>query len=60
MPSLRRWTQLLLVALTISACHRRARVPEGDVTASLTLPALGDPLETQDAATLQGAIAGAR
>lgn len=34
------------MALTISACHRRTRVPEGDVTASLTLPALGDPLET--------------
>lgn len=30
----------------IFACHRRARVPEGDITASLTLPALGDPLET--------------
>ena len=33
-------------ALTISACHRRAAVPDGDITASLTLPALGDPLET--------------
>jgi thiol-disulfide isomerase/thioredoxin len=32
--------------VVIFACHRRARVPEGDITASLTLPALGDPLET--------------
>ena len=50
MPSPRRWTQLLLLvlllALAISACHRRARVPEGDIASSLTLPALGDPLET--------------
>jgi thiol-disulfide isomerase/thioredoxin len=46
MPSPRRWTQLLLLALVIAACHRRTRVPDGDITASLTLPALGDPLET--------------
>jgi thiol-disulfide isomerase/thioredoxin len=50
MPSPRRWTQLLLLVLSlvlvISACHRRTRLPEGDITESLTLPALGDQLET--------------
>jgi len=35
-----------VVIFAFCACHRRAPVPEGDVTASLTLPALGDPLET--------------
>jgi len=47
MPSPRRWTQLLFLAFAISACQRAAApVPEGDVAGSLTLPALGDPLDT--------------
>lgn len=47
MPSPRRWTQLLFLGFAISACQRAAApVPEGDVAASLTLPALGDPLDT--------------
>jgi thiol-disulfide isomerase/thioredoxin len=46
MPSSPRWTQLLWLGLAISACHHRAPVPEGDITASLTAPALGDPLDT--------------
>jgi len=46
MPSSRQWTQLVLLSLVISACHRRAQVPAGDITESLTLPALGDPLDT--------------
>ncbi len=41
MPSPRRWTQLLIAGLLISACHRRAQLPDGDVAASLTLPSLG-------------------
>lgn len=47
MPSPRRWTQLLFWALAISACQRRADIPEGDVAGRLTLPALGDPLDTE-------------
>ena len=47
MPSPQRRTQLLFVILVISACHRRAQVPEGDITESLTVPALGDPLDTE-------------
>jgi len=35
-----------LLALAISACQRHAAVPDGDVAASLTLPALGDQLDT--------------
>jgi len=41
MPLPRRSTQLLIVALLISGCHRHAQVPDGDVTAALTLPSLG-------------------
>ena len=29
-----------------AACQRRARVPDGDVAGSLTLPAMGDQLDT--------------
>jgi thiol-disulfide isomerase/thioredoxin len=47
MPSPRRWTQLLFLAFAISACQRAAApVPEGDIAGSLTLPTLGDPLDT--------------
>jgi thiol-disulfide isomerase/thioredoxin len=52
MPSPQRWTQLLLLAAAISAagaataCQHRAPVPDGDVAAGLTLPAMGDQLDT--------------
>jgi thiol-disulfide isomerase/thioredoxin len=37
---------ILLLALTLVACHRRVQVPDGNITESLTLPALGDQLDT--------------
>jgi len=52
MPQRHALTLLLSIALAMTACRRGEPVPDGDVTASLTLPTLGE--HTFDPASLKG------
>lgn len=52
MPSPSRWTQLLLLVVAISGCHKAAEVPPGDIAASLTAPSADD--RTFDPSSLRG------
>jgi thiol-disulfide isomerase/thioredoxin len=52
MPQRHALTLLLSIALAITACRRSEPVPDGDITASLTLPTLGE--HTFDPASLKG------
>lgn len=52
MPQRHALTLLLSIALAMAACRRSEPVPDGDITASLTLPTLGE--QTFDPASLKG------
>ena len=52
MPLPRGLTQLLVIALAVSACKRGEPVPEGDVAATLTAPSVG--AHSFDPASIKG------